>query len=293
MVCRSSAFSFRNRPAEHPRRECCGACGDRRRPTAAASHHERALACLPAERKPVVAVRHVFLSERRLEFSSHLPAVVPALSVSPRRTERAGRDLQWRPIMAGSGRMPAWRTGGGSVDVGERPIRIVSGGGFARQARSWPASSWFAAIYAPNVHCFVLAVSLAAFFNDLTMPSAWAVCQNIGGRYAGIAAACMNTIGTLGQRCRHLVDRHVRRAFAGRQGSCDLGIAADGLPAAEKHAASTRRLRSGSSHLCRRIHAGGRLLVVDRSARTIFPQSAVANQDPLHRTSIEPERHGP
>jgi nitrate/nitrite transporter NarK len=43
-----------------------------------------------------------------------------------------------------------------------------------------------------------LAISLAAFCNDLTMGSSWAVCQDIGRRYAAIVAGCMNTIGNLG-----------------------------------------------------------------------------------------------
>jgi MFS family permease len=47
-------------------------------------------------------------------------------------------------------------------------------------------------------YLFVLFVALAAFCNDLTMGSAWASCIDIGGRYAGIVAGCMNTIGNLG-----------------------------------------------------------------------------------------------
>jgi hypothetical protein len=43
-----------------------------------------------------------------------------------------------------------------------------------------------------------LAIALAAFFNDLTMGSAWASCQDIGKRYAGTVSGCMNTIGNLG-----------------------------------------------------------------------------------------------
>jgi MFS transporter, ACS family, glucarate transporter len=97
--------------------------------------------------------------------------------------------------------------------------------------------SWIAAIYAPNVHYFALAVSLAAFFNDLTMSSAWAVCQTVGGRYAGTAAACMNTIGTLGSVAAiWLTGMFVERSLS--IGAKAIGVAADKLPAAEKHAAS-------------------------------------------------------
>lgn len=45
---------------------------------------------------------------------------------------------------------------------------------------------------------FFLAISLAAFWNDMTMGSAWAACQDIGKRYAAIVAGCMNTVGNLG-----------------------------------------------------------------------------------------------
>ena len=46
---------------------------------------------------------------------------------------------------------------------------------------------------APNAFLFFIAVSLAAFFTDLTVPSAWATCQDIGGRYAATIGAFMNT----------------------------------------------------------------------------------------------------
>jgi MFS family permease len=46
---------------------------------------------------------------------------------------------------------------------------------------------------APNAFLFFLAVSLAAFATDLTVPSAWATCQDIGGRFAATIGAFMNT----------------------------------------------------------------------------------------------------
>ena len=45
---------------------------------------------------------------------------------------------------------------------------------------------------------FVLLIAFAAFWNDLTMGSAWASCLDIGKRYSGIVAGCMNTVGNLG-----------------------------------------------------------------------------------------------
>jgi MFS family permease len=60
------------------------------------------------------------------------------------------------------------------------------------------ALCYFGCMFAPSAFGFFLAISLAAFFNDLTMGSAWACCQDIGKRYAAIVAGCMNTIGNLG-----------------------------------------------------------------------------------------------
>jgi MFS family permease len=57
---------------------------------------------------------------------------------------------------------------------------------------------YFACLYTSTAFTFFLAISLAAFWNDLTMGSAWAVCQDIGRRHAAIVAGCMNTIGNLG-----------------------------------------------------------------------------------------------
>jgi MFS family permease len=54
------------------------------------------------------------------------------------------------------------------------------------------------AVIAPNALLSFLGFSLAAFFSDLTMGSAWSVCQDVGKRYAAIVAGCMNTVGNLG-----------------------------------------------------------------------------------------------
>src|SRR5262245_41773865 len=60
------------------------------------------------------------------------------------------------------------------------------------------ALCYFLSIFANNPWLFALAVAMAAFCNDITMGAAWASCLDIGGRYSGIVAGCMNTIGNLG-----------------------------------------------------------------------------------------------
>lgn len=48
-----------------------------------------------------------------------------------------------------------------------------------------------------NMWIFAVGVALSGFFNDLTMGSAWAVCQDIGKRYAAIVSGFMNMMGNL------------------------------------------------------------------------------------------------
>jgi nitrate/nitrite transporter NarK len=60
------------------------------------------------------------------------------------------------------------------------------------------AMCYFASIWADNAWMFVLAITTATFWNDMTMGSAWASCIDIGKRFSGIVSGCMNTIGNLG-----------------------------------------------------------------------------------------------
>lgn len=61
------------------------------------------------------------------------------------------------------------------------------------------ASCYFVAIFfMKSPWMFVLLIAFAAFWNDLTMGAAWASCLDIGKRYSGIVAGCMNTVGNLG-----------------------------------------------------------------------------------------------
>jgi ACS family glucarate transporter-like MFS transporter len=60
------------------------------------------------------------------------------------------------------------------------------------------ALCYFGSLGASSPWLFVLAIALAAFWNDLTMGAAWASCIDIGGRYSGIVSGCMNTVGNLG-----------------------------------------------------------------------------------------------
>jgi MFS family permease len=72
-----------------------------------------------------------------------------------------------------------------------------------------------------NPWLFVGSITLAAFFNDLTMGAAWASCLDIGGRYSGIVAGCMNTIGNLGGFAAGLTTGWVLQRFSPDRGYAD------------------------------------------------------------------------
>jgi len=44
----------------------------------------------------------------------------------------------------------------------------------------------------------MLAMGLASFCNDLTMPGSWSTCMDVGAKYAGTLSGSMNMMGSLG-----------------------------------------------------------------------------------------------
>lgn len=51
----------------------------------------------------------------------------------------------------------------------------------------------------------MLAMGLAGFFNDLTLPGSWATCMDVGGKYAGTVSGSMNMMGNFGGMAGPLV----------------------------------------------------------------------------------------
>ncbi len=51
----------------------------------------------------------------------------------------------------------------------------------------------------------MLAMGLASFFNDVTMPGSWSACMDIGGKYAGTVSGSMNMMGNFGGMAGPLV----------------------------------------------------------------------------------------
>jgi len=51
----------------------------------------------------------------------------------------------------------------------------------------------------------MVALGLAGFANDLSMPSSWSACMDVGGRFAGTLSGSMNMMGNLGGAAGPLV----------------------------------------------------------------------------------------
>jgi nitrate/nitrite transporter NarK len=77
------------------------------------------------------------------------------------------------------------------------------------------ALCYFASLFMGNAWLFVLTIALAAFWNDLTMGSAWASCLDIGKQYSGIVAGCMNTVGNLGGAAAGFITGWIIDLYAG------------------------------------------------------------------------------
>jgi ACS family glucarate transporter-like MFS transporter len=89
---------------------------------------------------------------------------------------------------------------------------------------------------APNAFVFFVAVSLAAFFTDLTVPSAWATCQDIGGRYAAVVGAFMNTCAGLSGALAGWVTGSILESSIAKS-AAHLGVTAHALTAEQTNAA--------------------------------------------------------
>ena len=44
----------------------------------------------------------------------------------------------------------------------------------------------------------VLAIGMAAFLSDLSLPGAWGACMDVGGRHTGALSGSMNMLGQIG-----------------------------------------------------------------------------------------------
>ena len=138
-----------------------------------------------------------FCAVLRLVLLHHLLLQLPGGAVWGRAASLVGWLYKGGPLLIGA---LACLTGGVLTDrfIRRRATASGAGGCSACAATGCARSVSWLSLAAPTAFWFFVARSLASFFNDMTMGSAWATCQDIGRRYAAIVAGCMNTIGNLG-----------------------------------------------------------------------------------------------
>ncbi len=195
---------------------------------------------------------------------TYLPRFLEQRGVDPRQCFSA---LCTRAAHSGSARSPAcWAAGSptGSSATGNRKwgrrLFGVVGHGLC-------SACCLMAFFFPRRPEFIfLSISLAAFWNDLTMGSAWSVCQDIGKRYAAIVAGCMNTVGNLGGALVGLVTGLILHQTL-ESHSSSLGVAVTDLTPAN-HRRASARLQDQLLDVRRRLLAGRRSVVSDRFDET-------------------------
>ena len=101
---------------------------------------------------------------------------------------------------------PLWLGAAGCLLGGYLTDGLLKRGMRVRWARRWPgligitlcAACYVVASGMPSAWSFALAISLAAFFQDLVIGGAWSTVQDIGGKHTGVVAACLNVSASAG-----------------------------------------------------------------------------------------------
>ena len=191
------AWIFRNRPTEHPQtnsaecelisagRESTG--GAHRVPWAAILFN-RNLLCL--------YVMYFCITYGWYFHMTYLPACLEN-RYGVEKTSVVGAIMKGGPLWLGA---VGCLIGGYLVDgLLRRGVRL-------RWARRLPgliglslcAVCYLLAAEMPSAWSFAIAISLAAFFNDLTIGGTWAMCQDVGGRHTAVVAGFLNTSASAG-----------------------------------------------------------------------------------------------
>ncbi len=108
-----------------------------------------------------------------------------------------------KAVLAG---VPLFFGGFGSLVAGLVATKLIAGGARVTAVRRSFGFIGFAgasgllmtSFYIQDPLLAMLAMGMASFCNDLTMPGSWASCMDIGGKYAGTVSGSMNMMGNFG-----------------------------------------------------------------------------------------------
>jgi MFS family permease len=131
-------------------------------------------------------------------FMKWLADLLESCSVNP--------ALTLKILAAALAGIPLFFGGLGSLTAGAISSRwLARGGGVVRVRRffaivgfSGAASLLMLSFYIKDPLYAMLAMGMASFCNDLTMPGSWATCMDVGGRHAGTVSGTMNMLGNFG-----------------------------------------------------------------------------------------------
>src|SRR6476659_3102983 len=88
----------------------------------------------------------------------------------------------------------------------------------------------------PDALSFAVAISLAAFCNDLVIGGAWATTQDVGGRHTAVIAACLNTAASAGAAVAGWMSGKVLQHYLDATAAA-VGVSVDALAGPDKSAA--------------------------------------------------------
>lgn len=108
-----------------------------------------------------------------------------------------------KAVLAG---VPLFFGGFGSLLAGMVATKLIAGGtnvvtvrrSFGFGGLAGAAALLMTSFYIKDPLLAMLAMGMASFCNDLTMPGSWASCMDIGGKYAGTVSGSMNMMGNFG-----------------------------------------------------------------------------------------------
>ena len=115
-------------------------------------------------------------------------------------------DLSLQVLAAALAGIPLLCGGFGSLLAGVISSRLIARTGRVTRVRrsfgflglAGAASLLLVSFYIRDPLLAMLAMGLASFFNDMTLPGSWAACMDIGGRYTGTVSGSMNMMGNFG-----------------------------------------------------------------------------------------------
>ncbi len=115
-------------------------------------------------------------------------------------------ELTLKILAAALSGTPLLFGGFGALLAGQVSSRLIARGGSVTRVRrtfgfvglAGAASLLMASFYIRDPLLAMIAMGMAGFFNDLTLPGSWATCMDVGGKYAGTVSGSMNMMGNFG-----------------------------------------------------------------------------------------------